>query len=416
MQAPAEKEVHRVQNCRICESSRLLTFLQLGPTPAPNGFLEKDQLGDAEKFYPLDVCFCRECGMVQLGHVVNPDVMFKNYVYIPSTSQTMRRHFAGLAKTASRQCFLQKGDLVVDIGSNDGLLLKNFIPMGFKVLGVDPAENLAKKATEEGVETVNALFTRKTAEAIAKKKGKAKLILGTNVFAHVPDLHDFLEGVKILLEEGGKFIVEFPYLADLLDKVEFDTIYQEHLSYFSLSPIVKLAEKHGLGVADVERLPVHGGSLRVTMSPKDKAICQKAEELLETEQKSGLFKEETYLNFGKKVDKIRHELVQMIWGLKLKGKKIVGYGASAKGNVLLNYCRIGPETLDYIVDSISYKQGKFTPGMHIPIFPENKLIEDRPDYALLLAWNFADEIIKKQEAYKTKGGKFILSIPEPKIL
>ena len=180
MQAPAEKEVHRVQNCRICESSRLLTFLQLGPTPAPNSFLEKDQLGDAEKFYPLDVCFCRECGMVQLGHVVNAEIMFKNYVYIPSTSQTMRRHFAGLAKTASRQCFLQKGDLVVDIGSNDGLLLKNFIPMGFKVLGVDPAENLAKKATEEGVETVNALFTRKTAGAIAKEKGKAKLILGTN--------------------------------------------------------------------------------------------------------------------------------------------------------------------------------------------------------------------------------------------
>ena len=238
------------------------------------------------------------------------------------------------------------------------------------------------------------------------------MILGTNVVAHVPDLHDFLEGIKILLDEGGLFIAEFPYLVDLLEKVEFDTIYQEHLSYFSLSPFIHLLKQHGLGLVDVERISVHGGSLRVTMSVGNKTVCDNAKELLKLEAEMGLFKAKTYLNFGKKVDKIRHELVQLLWGLRLQGKRIVGYGASAKGNVMLNYCRIGPETLDYIVDSISYKQGKFTPGMHIPIYPESRLLEDQPDFALLLAWNFADEIIKKQGIYRSRGGKFLLSIPE----
>lgn len=390
--------------------------MQLGPTPAPNGFLTPDQLNEAEKFYPLDVCFCGECGMVQLAHVVNPEVMFHNYVYIPSTSKTMRDHFAGLAQYAMTKASLQKGDRVMDIGSNDGCLLKNFIEAGMSVLGVDPAANLAKKANEEGVETVNALFTAEVAKKIAAEKGQFKVILGTNVLAHVPDPHDFAEGVKALLTEDGLWISEFPYLVDLIDKTEFDTIYQEHLSYFALTPMVRLLRQHGLSLVDVERFPIHGGSLRITVGKKNAPLNAKAQALLDMEQKRGFLEEATYLQFGKKVDTIRHELVQLLWELKLQGKRIVGYGASAKGNVMLNYCRVGPETLDYIVDSIPYKQGRYTPGMHVPIYPESRLLEDQPDYALLLAWNFADEIIQKQELFRKKGGKFILCIPKVKVL
>lgn len=411
-----QNEVIRVQSCRICDNRKLLTFLQLGPTPIPNGFLEPEQLNCAEKFYPLDVCFCSECGMVQLAHNVDSGVMFRNYVYVPSTSQTMNDHFAGLAQYAMQKAALKKTDRVVDIGSNDGFLLKNFLRAGIQVLGVDPAENLAKKANEAGVETIATFFTKNTAEKIVKEKGKVKVILGTNVFAHAPDLHDFLEGVKTLLSDDGLFIVEFPYLMSLMDKVEFDTIYQEHLSYFGLTPIARLIEQHQMGLMDATLMPIHGGSLRVTISPRPCRTSSDAQALINMELARGFLNPETFLGFSKKVNKIRNDLSNLLWEIKLQGKRIVGYGAAAKGNVMLNYCRIGPEILDYVVDSIPYKHGKYTPGMHIPIYPESKLLEDAPDYALLLAWNFADEIVRKQEVYRKNGGKFILSVPEVKII
>lgn len=413
---PQTPEVVHLKNCLICHNKDLLIFLKLGPTPAPNAFLAAEQINAAEKYYPLDVCFCPECGMVQLAHIVNAEVMFKDYVYIPSTSKTTDDHFSGLAQYAIQKAPLGATDLVVDVGSNDGFLLKKFLKSGIKVLGIDPAENLAKIATAEGIETINTYFTQASAEKIAREKGKAKVILGTNVFAHVPDPHDFLEGAKTLLANDGLLIVEFPYLVDLMDKVEFDTIYQEHLSYFGLSPIAKLVQQHNMGLVDATRFPVHGGSLRVTISRKPAPIGAGAQALLDMESSRGFLKPETYQLFSQKVEKIRHDLTHLLWELKSQGKRIVGYGAPAKGNVMLNYCRIGSETLDYIVDSISYKQGKYTPGTHIPIYPESKLQEDRPDYALLLAWNFADEIIKKQDGFKKAGGQFILSVPEVKIL
>lgn len=406
------KEVFQLEVCRACGSSDLLLFLQLGPTPVPNGFLKSHHRHKAEKFYPLDVSFCRDCGLVQLAHVVSPKVMFKNYVYIPSTSETMRKHFANLAKEAVKKAGTKEGDLVVDIGSNDGTLLKSFKALGARVLGVDPAENLAKKANQEGIKTVCGLFTLEQAKKIRKKEGAAKIITGTNVVAHVHDLHDFLEGIKVLLSDDGIFICEFPYLVDLIERNEFDTIYQEHLSYFSISPFEKLLKKHNLNLFAVEKLKVHGGSVRVFVSKKTIKQDREVKRFLETEEKKGILNAETYLKFRRKVERVRHELVQLLWDLRLKKKRIVGYGASAKGNIILNYCRIGPETLDCIVDSISYKQGKFTPGMHIPIYPENKLLEDQPDYTLLLAWNFADEIIKKQKEYRKRGGKFILALPK----
>lgn len=411
-----KKEVFKLEICRACDGEDLFLFLQLGPTPVPNGFLRAHHRHKAEKFYPLDVCFCKSCGLVQLAHVVSPKVMFKNYVYIPSTSKIMRDHFSKLSKDAVKKTGAKKDDLVVDVGSNDGTLLKSFHTFGMRILGIDPAENLAKKANSEGVETIAELFTNDLAKQIKKNRGEARIITATNVVAHIHDLHDFLEGAKSLLSDDGLLIVEFPYLVDLIDKVEFDTIYQEHLSYFSVNPLDRLLKKHGVSLADVKRLPVHGGSIRVYISKLPKPSSNDVKKLLNLEKKKGLLNIETYLNFRRKVDKVRHELVQLLWGLRLKGKKIVGYGASAKGNITLNYCRIGPETLDYIVDSIPYKHNKFTPGMHIPIYPEQKLLEDQPDYALLLAWNFADEIIEKQTEYRKRGGKFILMLPEVRIV
>lgn len=406
-----QREVFKLEICRACGSNDLLLFLQLGPTPVPNGFLKAHHRHKAEKFYPLDVCFCKSCGLVQLAHVVSPKVMFKNYVYIPSTSETMRTHFASLAKQAIKKADAKAGDLVLDIGSNDGTLLSAFKKQKMKVLGVDPAENLARKANRDGINTICALFTDLLAKKIRKKMGQVKIITATNVVAHVHNLDDFLEGIKTLLDDDGLFMAEFPYLLDLIEKVEFDTIYQEHLSYFSITPLDKLLNKHDLNLVDVKRLSVHGGSVRIFVSKKGVSSIR-VKKLLKLEKKKKLLSPETYLKFRRKVDKIRHELVQQLWSLRLKDKSIVGYGASAKGNVMLNYCRIGPETLDYIVDSIPYKQGKFTPGMHIPIFAESKLLEDQPDYTLLLAWNFAEEIIKKQSQYRKKGGKFILAIPK----
>lgn len=411
-----KKEVFKLEVCRACNSKKLLLFLQLGPTPAPNGFLKSEHRHRAEKFYPLDVAFCEDCGLVQLAHVVSPKIMFKNYVYIPSTSETMRTHFASLAKQAIKSTDAKQGELSIDIGSNDGTLLKSFKALGMNVLGVDPAENLVKKANKEGVRTLCALFTKEIASKIKKEYGLAKTITATNVVAHVHDLHDFLEGIKIVLSDDGLLIAEFPYLVDLIEKVEFDTIYQEHLSYFSITPFEKLLKLHGLYLIDVQRLSIHGGSVRVFVSKIPKRSNERVKKMLQLEKKKGMLDSQTYLKFRRKVDKLRHELVQLLWKLRLDNKQIVGYGASAKGNIVLNYCRIGPETLDYIVDSISYKQGKFTPGMHIPIFPEEKLLKDKPAYTLLLAWNFADEIIKKQDEYRKKGGKFILAIPKVKIV
>lgn len=407
-----KKEVFKLEVCRACDSKNLLLFLQLGPTPAPNGFLKADHRHMAEKFYPLDVSFCQDCGLVQLAHVVSPNIMFSNYVYIPSTSETMRTHFASLAKQAVKITNAKLGDLIIDIGSNDGTLLKSFKALGMKVLGVDPAENLVKKANKEGVETICALFTKEVASQIKMKYGLAQTITATNVIAHVHDLHDFFEGIKILLSDEGMLIAEFPYLVDLVEKVEFDTIYQEHLSYFSITPFDKLLKKHGLSLVDVQRLPVHGGSVRVFVSKIARKASGRVKKLLDFEKKKEILDPRTYLKFRRKVDRVRHELVQLLWKLRLEKKRIIGYGASAKGNIILNYCRIGPETLDYIVDSIPYKQGKYTPGMHIPIFPEDRILSDKPEYTLLLAWNFADEIIKKQSAYRKRGGKFILALPK----
>lgn len=402
-----------LKKCRICHSEQLYPFLSLGTMPIPNGFVLEENLKNEESHYPLGVCVCKKCWLVQLTHVIPPEIMFKNYLYIPSTSKTMLQHFKTLAQDTIQRFSLKPSDLVIDIGSNDGTLLGYFKEQEIKVLGIDPASNLALVSRLKGIDTIDDFFTQKLSKDIVHEKGSAKIITATNVVAHIDDLDDLLEGVKTLLHHDGIFICEFPYLLDLLSKNEFDTIYHEHLSYFSISPFMQLVKNHGMMIADVKRNAIHGGSIIVYIVNKGSKFTQEksVREFLTEEKLKKLDTIIPYKDFGRRVKVIRRDLVNYLKRLKKQGKRIVGYGASAKGNVLLNYCHIGPELLDYIVDSISYKQGRFTPGTHIPIYPESRLDKDTPDFALLLAWNFADEILQKQIKYRERGGQFIITIP-----
>lgn len=412
-----EDEVFKVEQCRICGDRNLTGFLSLGPLPTPNAYLSEEDLEKPEPTYPLDVGYCNSCGLVQLTQIVRPDIMFRNYLYIPSGSRTMVEHFGRLAKETVERFNVLPEALVIDIGSNDGTLLKSFRNHKARILGVDPATNLAEIAQAQGIETINDFFTEELAKKIQTERGAAKVITATNVVAHIGDLDSFFRGVETLLADDGVFIAEFPYLVDLLDKTEFDTIYQEHLSYFSVKPLLRLFERFNLKIIDIKRIDVHGGSLRMFIEKGDyDSLPPSVAELLKLEEEKGIYKPETYRAFIERVETKREELVLLLSQLKGNGKRIVGYGASARGNILLHYFGIDRKFLDYVVDSTPYKQGLYTPGHHILIFPESKILEDQPDYALLLAWNFAEEIIKKQEEYRKRGGKFILIVPEVKIV
>ncbi len=404
---------YSVKFCRICGSKHLYNFLSLGSMPIPNGFLRKDELKDKEYHYPLGACVCEKCWLVQLTHVVPPQIMFKNYLYIPSTSKTMLEHFKSLASEVIEKYSLKNKDLVVDIGSNDGTLLGYFKEQEIKVLGIDPATNLAQVARMKGIETIDDFFTSKLADKVIEEKGRAKIITATNVVAHIHNVHELIEGVEKLLTNDGVFIMEFPYLVDLISKNEFDTIYHEHLSYFSVLPLVELFKRHNMEIVDLKRTPVHGGSIIVYVAKKESKYKKSniVKEYIAQEKLKKLNQKSTYEDFARRVKVIKRDLKNYLNDLKKQGKTIVGYGASAKGNVLLNYCGINTKVLNCVVDSIPYKQGKYTPGTHIPIHPEIWLEKNIPDYVLLLSWNFADEILAKQIKYREKGGQFIITIP-----
>ncbi len=409
--------VKDLTRCRICLSRNLYKFLSLGSMPIPNGFLKKDQLSKKEEHFPLECFVCMDCYLVQLTCVVDPELMFKNYVYIPSTAKVMMNNFSNLAYLANQKVNLKGNDLVVDIGSNDGSLLRFFKNFGAKVLGIDPAENLAKIAIQSGIPTETRLFNKNSASFIFKKYGRAKVITATNVVAHIDDLHELMQGVEVLLDKNGIFITEFPYLLDLLTKNQFDTIYHEHLSYFSLKPWINLLDRYGFEIIEVQRVLVHGGSIRLTHRAKRGKIRNRTVGyLISLEEEAGLYEKKVYDQFTKRILNLRTVLNKLLKDLKAADKKIVGLGAAAKGNVLTHFFDIGTETLDYIADSTPYKHGLFTPGKHIPVVKEEKVLEDMPDYALILAWNFADEIMEKHKVFKKRGGKFIIPIPEVRIV
>jgi hypothetical protein len=412
-------EVHRKRSdCRACGGTNLTSFLSLGPAALANAFPGSPAEFEREAFYPLDVYFCETCSLVQLLDVIDPEVLFRDYIYVTGTSDTMAAHNRAYARTVSSLLGLGPRDLVVEIASNDGSLLKCFAGHGVRTVGVEPASNIASIASAAGIDTINTFFDSSSAREIRRTRGAAKAVIANNVLAHVDDSLDFLRGCRELLGAGGRVIVEVPYLRDLVERLEYDTIYHEHLCYFSVSALMRLCEEAGLSVTRIDRVPVHGGSLRMYAAPQDEAPvhADSARVIASEEDGLGLTAFDRFRSFAGAVEANRHSLVQLLENLHREGRSLAGYGAPAKGNTLLNYCRIGPRLLPFTVDRNPMKVGKYTPGMHIPVLPVSALVERQPDYVLILAWNFAEEVVSQQREYRDRGGQFIVPVPEPRIL
>lgn len=405
-------------DCRFCSAKNIFKFLELGTMALANSFLTADELKSAtEPKYPLDVYFCDQCGLVQIGHVVSPDALFKDYIYFSATSDLVHKHAAYLAESFRKRFALTDRSLVVEIASNDGTVLKYFQKTGVKTLGVEPAANIAKVAVASGIDTVNDFFNQETAGRIKDRYGPADVILGRHVFAHVPEIHDFVKGLKHLLAANGAIAIEAPYLIDFVEKNEFDTVYHEHYSYLSVRAMSSLFGLSDMEVFDAERVAIHGGSIVYFIGHRRAhPVAKSVTELIVQETGKGLDRRETYVALAERTAGIRTSLLKLLKELKASGKRIAAYGAPAKGNTLLNYCGISTDLVEYTVDKSPYKQNLFTPGMHLPVYHPDKLVQDMPDYVLLLAWNFAEEVLSQQKAYREKGGKFIVPIPEVKVL
>ncbi len=407
--------------CRSCGKMELSIILSLGQTPLANALLTPEQVGLIEPTYPLDLAFCRSCALVQITETVPPERLFREYLYLSSFSDTMLHHSLKLVKRLILNRHLERNSLVVEIGSNDGYLLQYYKQAGIPVLGIEPATNIARVAQEvRGIRTLAQFFGESLARQIREKGEQADVIHAHNVLAHVADLNGVVSGIGLLLKDHGVAVAEVPYVKDLIDHTEFDTIYHEHLCYFSLTALKRIFRRHQLMIGEVERLPIHGGSLRLFIEKmktnEDGEDSPSVRRLLEEETLQGLDRVEFYQNFADKVEKLRYGLLDLLKRLKGENKRIVAYGASAKGSTLLNYFGIGREILDYVVDRSTVKQGLFTPGTQLPIYAPAKLTEDRPDYVLLLTWNFAEEIITQQAEYHQKGGQFIIPIPKLQIV
>ncbi len=401
--------------CRFCGSELEHTVVDLGVSPLVQSFLTLEQLNQMEPFYPLQVFVCEKCFLVQLREFVAPESIFGDYLYFASYSDTWLAHAKRYTDEMVRRFAIDGNSLVVEIASNDGYLLQYFVEKKVPVLGVEPAANVAAVAAQKGIPSLVKFFSSATArELVAAEKG-ADLLLGNNVLAHVPDINDFVDGMKILLKPQGFITMEFPHLMRLMEENQFDTIYHEHFSYFSFLTVEKIFAAHGLTLFDVEELPTHGGSLRIFArhtEDNSKPVGARVTELRAREESRGYARLETYARFAEQVKETKRKLLEFLIQAKRDGKKIAAYGAAAKGNTLLNYCAIRTDFLDYTVDRSPHKQGRFLPGTHIPVYSPDQIRKTRPDYLLILPWNLKDEIIQQNAYIRDWGGQFVVPIPE----
>jgi SAM-dependent methyltransferase len=402
--------------CRFCANDLNFSVIDLGMSPLCEKFISAAHLNEMEKFYPLHAFVCKNCWLMQLEEFETPDEIFAvDYSYYSSYSATWVDHARKYTRQMIYQFDINSKSLVVEIASNDGYLLQWFVKEGIPVLGIDPAANIAKAAVEKGVRTEVKFFGREIALELVKNYGKADLLIGNNVLAHVPDINDFVGGMKEMLGTGGVITMEFPHLQRLIEENQFDTIYHEHFSYLSFSVVNRIFNYHGITLFDVEELSTHGGSLRIFgkhSDDKNKIITGRVHELLQREKELGFESVDFYLEIEEKVKETKRKLLMFLIDIKRQNKSVVGYGAPGKGNTLLNYCGIRTDFLDYTVDISPHKQGNFLPGTHIPILHPDQLKKTRPDYILILPWNLKDEIIKQLEYVREWGGKFVIPIPE----
>ena len=406
-------------NCRFCGQALRHTFADLGMSPLCQTHITAAQLNQMEPFYPLHAYVCEHCFLVQLAQFVAPQEIFSEYAYFSSFADSWVEHARHYCELASTSLGITRSSLVMEIASNDGYLLQHFVARGIPVLGIEPAANVAAAASAKGVPTVSRFFGAGVAREVAAEFGQPDLLIGNNVLAHVPELNDFVAGLKLLLRAGGLITMEFPHLLELMQHNQFDTIYHEHFSYFSFLTVSAVFERHGLTLFDVERLPTHGGSLRIYAchsEERTRPLSERARALLELEEHAGLGDIATYARFGEQVRETKRALLEFLIEAKRAGNRIVGYGAPGKGNTLLNYCGIGTDFLDFTVDRNPYKQGKYTPGMHIPILHPDHLAAAQPDYVLILPWNLKEEIVASIGKHLKPTARFVVPIPKVQVL